>query len=283
MMRLLCEADREALMRYVCVEPAFNLFIIGDVENYGLSGTHVDVAVCTRDDVCTNDEAWDSIVLRYGASFVVYARQEDFDAKSVSQYIASHHFETISGKADIVSRLIPYFPDIAPRMTILSRCDRIEGQAKMPAFAKLRRIRPEESGDIVTLFCRIEEFRSHYVGREELQRSEIATNLATNGMGIGAFVGGELVCYAQTTARNSQSAMVVGVCTLPEYRQRGLASAVMTKLCRESFAQGLSFLCLFYDNPAAGRIYTHIGFAPVGEYMLMEPRDKGIAKTSETR
>lgn len=40
-------------------------------------------------------------------------------------------------------------------------------------------------------------------------------------------------------------------------------------LCRDNFAAGRQFLCLFYDNPAAGRIYHRIGFRDVGVYTIM--------------
>lgn len=63
--------------------------------------------------------------------------------------------------------------------------------------------------------------------------------------------------------------MITGVATLKEYRGKGLATETVTALCREAFGEGKKFLCLFYDNPAAGRIYNRIGFRETGQYAML--------------
>ena len=265
-MRQLHEADREALLCYLQDEEAYNLFIIGDVENYGLSDEHISVAV----HECHGE--WDSLVLRYHESFVVYAKQEDYDAAAVADYIKEQPYEIVSGKGNIVNKLVSYFPDRKPRMTLLSRCDASLIQNARPHNADIRRIQPHETDKVVKLFCAIDEYLHMYKGRESAQSVRMARELQRGGMGFGAFIGDDMVSYAQITARNSRSAMVVGVGTHPDYRRQGFASAVMQTLCKTSFESGLSFLCLFYDNPGAGRIYHHIGFVELGEYLMLVPR-----------
>ena len=63
------------------------------------------------------------------------------------------------------------------------------------------------------------------------------------------------------------SAMIVGVATDKDYRNQGLASAVMSKLCEEVLNEGKE-LCLFYDNPSAGKIYKRIGFTDIGIWSM---------------
>ena len=65
--------------------------------------------------------------------------------------------------------------------------------------------------------------------------------------------------------------MIVGVGTLKEYRGRGYASWLVGKLCQDLLDDGKGFICLFYNNPAAGRIYHRIGFSEMGEYGLLRP------------
>lgn len=50
------------------------------------------------------------------------------------------------------------------------------------------------------------------------------------------------------------SAMIVRVCIHPQHRRRSYATKRIVALCNEVLGEGLS-LCLFYDNPNAGRIY----------------------------
>ena len=79
-----------------------------------------------------------------------------------------------------------------------------------------------------------------------------------------------MVSTAQTSADNSQSAMVVAVATDKAARGKGYASNVVSALCRASFARGKQLLCLFYDNPGAGRIYHRIGFETIGRYAMLK-------------
>lgn len=79
---------------------------------------------------------------------------------------------------------------------------------------------------------------------------------------------------AQTTAENSKSAMVVGVATRKDCRGKGLMSQCLSKLCRDVLAEGKS-LCLFYDNPKAGRVYHKLGFVSIDKWaMLIEEKER---------
>ena len=83
------------------------------------------------------------------------------------------------------------------------------------------------------------------------------------------FCNGKIVSVASNQRANSISTMVVGVATAEGSRGRGYASAAVYELCRRSFADGKRFICLFYDNPDAGRIYRRLGFAELGEYAMI--------------
>ena len=86
---------------------------------------------------------------------------------------------------------------------------------------------------------------------------------------VGGFLNGNMISVASTSAENSESAMVVGVATVKEHRGKGYASAVVRALCQDCFERGKKYICLFYDNPVAGRIYNRIGFKELGEYGML--------------
>ena len=100
---------------------------------------------------------------------------------------------------------------------------------------------------------------------------ECRENLTRGGHAFGVYDGDRLVALAETTAENSVSAMVVGVATLPGWRGRGFARACVHAAAAHSFAAGRRYLCLFYDSPAAGRIYHALGFADVGRFGMAMP------------
>lgn len=122
---------------------------------------------------------------------------------------------------------------------------------------------------MLQLLLQIEEF-SHTYQHPDKARQQLAQELQGGELAVGAFEGDRLISVAKTSASNSKSAMLTGVATLPDRRGQGCASAVVHSLCRQSFQAGREFLCLFYDNPNAGRIYRRIGFREIGGYGMLK-------------
>ncbi|MCF7926040.1 MAG: GNAT family N-acetyltransferase [Candidatus Izimaplasma sp.] len=71
-----------------------------------------------------------------------------------------------------------------------------------------------------------------------------------------------------TTAETTQNAMVVAVATKKEFRNQGLASQLMTHLMHHYFTIKNKHLCLFFDNPDAGKIYKRLGFKDLGTWIM---------------
>ncbi|MCB2296241.1 GNAT family N-acetyltransferase [Clostridium tagluense] len=108
-------------------------------------------------------------------------------------------------------------------------------------------------------------------GNEKFE--EILINNIKSGTTHGYFIecDGKIVSYAQTSAENSISAMVVSVMTDRDYRGKGFASACIKMLCDDMIAQGKT-LCLFYRNPRAGAIYRRIVFKDIGFWSMYPNR-----------
>lgn len=258
------ETDRAAILEYIAAEPEINLFIYGDVETVGVDKAPVQVWVKPAAN------GWDFLILQYFDSYILYSRNPAYDAAAAAEFLHSRKVEGISGKKELLDRLEPYFPEKRCRFTYMSRCNAVDPDfaAKAGENLQVRELDPEDLDETLELLRGIEEFAETYHG-EDREREQLAQCWKCGGMMIGAFRDGCLVSTGQTTAATSRSAMVVGVATCPEERGHGYASAVVAELCRRSFAQGREFLCLFYDNPAAGRIYHRIGFAEMGGWTMM--------------
>lgn len=259
----LSEQDRERILEYVSLEPEVNLFFIGDVENFGVD--------CDEVSIYANEMngTWDSLVLRYLGDYVIYSPHTAYDASAVSDFLKTQEVGMISGKADIVARLRDYFPERNFRTTIMTKCEHVLIDYEAPIGIEIRRLTTGDAEIITDLMMLIEEFRHSYQDRDTSVK-KLRTSLNCGSMAYGVFKDGTLVSTAQAGAGNSQSAMIVGVATHPDARGLGYASAVVSSVCSASFDEGKQFLCLFYDNPLAGRIYNRIGFLPFGEYALFK-------------
>ena len=113
----------------------------------------------------------------------------------------------------------------------------------------------------------IDEFGYQHKSLEDFTKSTM------NGlkMGLKLYVEKDdlMVSTVATTAETTKNAMVVGVATLTDYRKQGYASQLMISLMKEYFYNKKKNLCLFYDNPEAGKIYIRLGFKDIGKWVMM--------------
>lgn len=260
-MKKLTENDKARILDYVGYEPEFNIFFIGDIENFGVDSE--DIGVYAHEI----NGRWDALILIFQKNCVVYSQNPAYDAEAVAGFLKTQDIGMISGKADLIARLIGYFPDRCYSTTIMTKCERVLADSGKPDDIDLRRLTPDDVETVVDLMAGVEEFHDRYADRD-FSVYKLRRNLACGTLGFGVFKDGALAAVAQATAGNSQSAMLVGVATHPDARGKGYASAVVSAVCRASFDEGKQFLCLFYSNPQAGRIYNKIGFLPIGEYAL---------------
>lgn len=287
-MRILHEKDKEALLSYVGKEPEMNLFFIGDIENFGIESETVTVYLHEERD------RWDFVILRYYQYFLLYSRYDDYNAAEAIAFLRGQEPDCISGKTVLLERIAPAFPQREIQSTYMSRCDHMTAMSDLCGCGAvksdsgncqdngtesggqtqklvIRRLEKADAAEAVRLLSDIEEFQKTFKKdelEEQIQHMESEMEQGSKAA-MGGFLDGRMVCTASTSAENSQSAMVVGVATVRAFRGRGYASAVVAALCQDCFARGKKYLCLFYDNPTAGKIYNRIGFQELGEYGML--------------
>ncbi len=265
-MRVLQEKDREEILRYVRKEPEMNLFLIGDLENFGVESETVNFYLHEERD------RWDFLILRFHQFFILYSQYEDYNADAAIDFLKKQREpDCISGKTVLLEKIAPAFPQWTIQSTYMSRCNRVEDSFSGPDDLVIRRLEKEDVAEIIDLLLTIPEFSRTYKEdeREEQIRRMVEEMAQGSKAAVGGFLDGRLIATASTSAENSESAMVVGVATATDCRRKGYASAVVSALCRNCFERGKKYLCLFYDNPVAGRIYNRIGFQELGEYGML--------------
>lgn len=258
----LSNKDLPKVYEYIKGEPEINLFIQGDLELYGLQGPSVALYAIGED--------WDSILLRYYSDFILYSKNPTFNTKAMGALLARQEkIMALSAKESLLLAMQSYYPKQKIQGTYLCRCNKssfIPKEGQTPAIRKLTK---KDAPAIVALYKQIKEFAQPYLDHPKEKLAEITGNLEKGGVGFGLFEGEKLVSTVYTTATTSSGAMIVGVATLPENRNRGYASTLVSKLCSHCFDEGLDFLCLFFDNLKAGAIYKRLGFEVVDRWGIM--------------
>ncbi|HAL74353.1 MAG TPA: hypothetical protein DCM45_04570 [Clostridiales bacterium] len=278
-LRRVDEDERDRLFNYAMREPEYNLFLIGDVENFGLNADFLDVMVYE-----SNREI-DSCLLRYHRSFIPYSHHADFALEPLVNALKSPVVQVLSGKKDVLDRLRPHLEGFEWRDSYLMKLGRddltdVETRPEPPGVT-LRLAKPEDTPAIVDMVDEIKEFSRTRAGTREERIRQLAEPIARQaGHYVFYEYDGEVVAVAGTSAENSISAMVVSVATRPAWRGRGLASRLVSELARTMLADRLQYLCLFYNNPDAGRIYRRLGFHDAGLWVLAT-RQKNEKETAQ--
>jgi predicted GNAT family acetyltransferase len=260
MIRKLTENDREIVLEFLSEEPAINLFIIGDIENFGFDQDFQELW-----GSFDKDEKIQGVLLRYHESFIPYYKDKNFDCEGFKGIILSYKGKVIlSGKESVVDdfeNILPeakkkstYFCELRSKNKLLNEVDHIE-------IAQV-----EDAEKIYDLLETIQEFNAS--DTNSIDRIENKLKAKSGRIYFMKNEQDEAITVAQTDAENRYSAMVVGVATIKEYRQKGLMSKCLSKLSWDLLDEGKT-LCLFYDNPEAGKIYHKLGFETIDKWTML--------------
>ena len=251
----------EKVMNYLSEEPALNLFIIGDIENFGYETDFQEIWI----DL---DEAGEiqGILLRYMGNYLPYSKGI-INAKDFSEIINKDTtYEMLSGKKEITEQFRPYVKFERTKETYFAELKDSGLLNKNSTREGIQQAWLQDVDSLLELKQQIKEFTIRATARQSLEQALKTKTGRTYFMKDGNIV----VSCASTTAENSLSAMIVGVCSHPEKRKQGLATLCMEALCQDVLSEGKT-LCLFYDNPKAGSIYKRLGFKDIGMWSMNFP------------
>ena len=266
MIRKLTALDNEKVMALILPKASINLFIIGDIEMYGYD---IDFQELWGD---FNDYGnLRGILLRYYDSFIVYGIY-GYDAQGFAQIIEDYEkADVISGEEEVLKVIQPFLNEnYDHKATYFAECrnETLNLSENENLRARVECAKPEDALEIATLTGSIEEFQN---GKDNFDEQAARISKAiTDRAGRYYFIkeNGKMVSTVATTAENSKSAMIVGVCTDPLYRKKGYVTAIMSEILQDLFEEKES-VCLFYDNPNAGNIYKRSGFVDIGRWAML--------------
>lgn len=257
----LTNQDIPAVITYIEKEKEMNLFIEGDIEHYGLESENVSLYAFGKD--------WDCLLLKYFSNYLIASNKRTYSASQVAEFLKGQTMQCLSADERLLKQIQPHYPCAELHGTFLCRLERVSFQRLPSQTLSVSKLTTEHAQAVVDLYKQIEEFKRPYIEKEEEKLQETRNNFTNGGTGYGIFIDGKLVSTATTTATTKHGAMIVGVATHPSWRNQGFASSVMNALCTHEFAQGRSFLCLFYSSPEAGALYHRLGFETIGRWAML--------------
>lgn len=246
MMRQCFEKDRSLVMEYLNKDRVLNLFFVGDINNYGFENDFQKIFIDEE------DERIKAVYLIYYNNLLISSYSKEINQEFVHNTIKEYKIVNISGEQSVIDTI-----------------DLSGIQNDDCYFCKM--VKTPEISDETIEIAKIEDVEeiSGVLKSVFNQDSQGMKRDIEDGTGRTYFLrkDGKIISVASSTAETDGLAMIIGVATLEEYRGHGYASEIMKKLCMDLLRED-KVPCLFYNNPAAGRIYHRIGFEDIGRWAL---------------
>lgn len=251
------ESHRESILDYLYKDASYNIFPIGDIETFGFDQDFQRIYA----EIGETGQ-YLSMFLRYRENAVYYADQLRFNRDYLTIF-EQDPFEFISGKSELMELIEPYLNDFEKKHMYFCEAREMKGYQKPPIQIRKLKTR-EDAGRLFDLLSMIEEFGFSKRNKEDY----VNQKTSDQSMGGTWFIemNGEIASTAGTTAETTINAMVIAVATHPNHRHHGYASMIMQEIMKTYLIDKKKNLCLFYNNPSAGKIYHRLGFETIGTW-----------------
>lgn len=261
MIRKLTENDRKITLNYCYKDPSINIFIIGDIENFGMETDFQSVYGEFKDDELI------SVLLRYKENIIYYSHLEFFHTDYIS-IMNKYEFQFLSGRQSLMNLIKPHFSSFKEKPMYFAEATSLSTEFQVDDNDIIDVKTDDEIRKVFTLLKGIEEFDGMQKQEEDdfIKSKHRALN---HSVTYSIEKDGVCASTVSTVADTQKSSMVVAVATAPNYRGLGLASKLMIKLLDEYINKRNKYLCLFYDNPSAGKIYKRLGFKDIDKWVML--------------
>lgn len=273
--------DRElalAVHELLGLNPAVNSFMLGNIAHSVLEDGR-DQEILFQ---FSPDGALLAMAMRYHSNALFYLRPDDEDAvdtggfaRRISTWANNGLINRMNGQGRSMDALIQsgHLKELAQvkpmKLAILPLAEGTRRQASWPDVPEDYRLEWAKAPQWTLLEKIIEQKRkiNEFIVAKDALSVQLAGHRLGSNRSVALLHHNNLVSSVASAGENSLTAVVVGVFTLQGYRGRGLASALTAELCRSLVAEGKEPV-LFFENPAAARIYHRLGFEDWDDYKL---------------
>lgn len=254
MIRKCKEGDAEKLLEYLYKNKEFNLFLIGDIENFGIENDNLEIYI----DI---DNKIHSVYLRYYNNLCLVSYENKLDLNFINKtFIETGLVSNMSLEKTLAD--IYNFQSFNQRDFYFAALNKVSIFMDTPDVIQIK-------ADEVESYLKETELVFKTKGNLESTKAE----LNANSKHIFAIKkNNRLISGASTSAESKELAMIIGVYTLEEFRRKGLAQQCVFALCDKMTREGKT-VCLFYDNPNAAKLYKKIGFKDIGMFSKLSLKE----------
>lgn len=268
MVRECTEKDRNLLMEYLREEAVYNTFLLADIADFGFDETFQTVYIDEEQGEVKG------VYLCFYANFLLYCKKNEVNTEFLEQLFSMYVPDVIMGNTEDVRKVQWVLSDYAMESRDLYQfCHPEELAAET---AKIQKAVPEDVDDIFAFLQSIPELKHLYTSKQMIA-DRIGKNCGTHYI---VREDGKIIAHANSAAESEFTTMIGGVSTAEEYRGKGLAGQMVSKLCRDIQERGKQ-PTLFSIQGEENNLYSRIGFRKIGEWGTLT-RTAGPDKKADT-
>lgn len=250
MIRRCTKDDYQILNEYLYKRKELNLFVIGDIQNFGFEDQNLEIFIDYDLEIKT-------VYLRFFNNLCIVSYKMIVDLTFINELISTYSIVNINGEKDLISLI-----------------NINEFKQKNCLFASLNElsISVDTNGVSEVGLDRVPELlkKSNEIFNTESNIEATIKELKNNSKHIYTYLlDDEIISGASSSAESEDLAMIIGVFTLEDYRRQGYALKCVYSLCEKLLNEGKT-VCLFYDNPNAAKMYEKIGFKFKGYFSMLK-------------
>lgn len=252
MIRLLDKSQYSSITDYLKIDAITNYFIITSLERLPEENMFEKIWI-------ENNSAGEiaAVLCKRKTGNMQFYSDRKFDIKKFCEILTKEDFIKLIGHENVIKSFDKYF-DFSKKVegSYISKLDCNTEIVIYKEDINIERMNLQDIDRIIELYKEV--FNGFATKKSMIKKLD-------EGTGRGCYIKQDdiIVCAAQTSYENDNSAIIIGVATHPQYRRRGYASKCLSKLCRELVKEGKD-LYLQYDNMEAGNIYKKLGFVAIG-------------------
>jgi predicted GNAT family acetyltransferase len=249
MIRKCTKDDLNILNEYLYQKKELNLFVISDIEVFGLEDDNIEIFI-------DYDKTIRTIYLRFFNNMCLVSYENIIDNDFLKSFIEKHSIENINGERDLIHKI--ELDNFITKDFYFSSLNKLEIEVDTTGVSQLNVTNFEPYIDKCNKV--FNNSNGYEAARAELEKNSKHIYVYKEN--------DEVVSGASSSAESKELAMIVGVFTEENQRRKGLAKKCVFALSQKLLSEGKT-VCLFYDNPNAAKMYEKIGFKHTGGFLSM--------------
>ncbi|WP_027120922.1 GNAT family N-acetyltransferase [Mycoplasmopsis lipofaciens] len=268
MIKKATKKDIPFMLQLLRKEPLKNLFLIGDIEQFGHKNKFMTTFINKDQNEVT------SVILIYGQTLLFYDPFNKIEWTTIWEFILKNEIKNINVSEEEYNKFASNFKLLEQsewkihKQTVAVLNHKYDGDT-----SKVQKATLNDVNNIVNSLMTIKELKEFRVSKEkeiEICHNGILLNISH------PFIikndDNEVIAHAKLHASTKDAGMIGGVFCINKYRRKGYATQVTGALCNYIIDMNIKPI-LFFDNPNAAKMYYKIGFEDIGKVFTISKQN----------